>query len=106
MKLRSTVIRTIFAWVPILPLPKLIAQPVKGGVKVDHWGGGKLGQRRGWEIGDYRGVWRLERRPAVRLCGPRLGRSGRRHTPRGVLQRGSWRGFSGQSANCVCACSA
>ena len=27
MKLRSIVIRTIFVWVPILPLPNLIAQP-------------------------------------------------------------------------------
>jgi hypothetical protein len=27
MKLRSLVIRTIFAWVPILPPPQLIARP-------------------------------------------------------------------------------
>jgi hypothetical protein len=27
MKLRSSVIRTILAWVPILPPPQLIAQP-------------------------------------------------------------------------------
>src|SRR5712692_10456654 len=79
---------------------------VKGGVKLDHWGGAKLGQGSGWKIGVYGGVWRLERRPAVRLCGPRLGRSGRRRTPRGVLPRGAWRGFSGQVASCVCACSA
>jgi hypothetical protein len=46
------------------------------------------------EIGDYRGGWRLERRPAVRFAGPRLGRSGRRHPPRGVLWPRVWRWFS------------
>ena len=36
----------------------------------------------------------LERRPAVSLFGLGLGRSGRRHTPQGVLSRRAWRDFA------------
>jgi hypothetical protein len=53
---------------------------VKGGVKLDHWGGGKLDQMSVREMG-------LAERVASGaeacgpVCGPRLGRSGRRHPP-------------------------
>jgi len=58
-----------------------VVKGVKGGVKLDHWGGGKLDQMSVWEVGLAVSV-----APGAEACGPacgpRLGRSGRRHTPR------------------------
>jgi penicillin-binding protein 1A len=57
------------------------AQFVKGGVKLDHWGGGKLDQMSVWEWGLAVSV-ASGAEACGPVCGPRLGRSGRRHTPR------------------------
>ena len=59
---------------------------VKGGVKPDHWGGEKVDHSTGWRclsLKELRG-W-LERRPATRVAGRVLGRSGSR--PRNLAPR-------------------
>jgi hypothetical protein len=54
---------------------------VKGGMKLDHWGGGKLDQMSVWEMG-LAGRVASGAEACGPVCRPRLGRSGRCHPPR------------------------
>jgi len=49
---------------PRMQVAQDIGFRVKGGVKLDQWGGVKVDQLSMWKIGDCRGGGRLERRPA------------------------------------------